>query len=224
MRNNFTKGLIIFSGLAVLLSAVVYFEKFVWFKDVNVNFIKADLSPEKVKEYKARIAKDLEALKIFPNQYDVYLDLGNIYHSLGDNEKAIEHYMTAWKIIPDNSIPWLNSGNVYIEMGQYQKAEEAFIKAKEIRGDFFLPYFHLARLYRDFLTQKSGLVKGVFLEGLAKTNNDYELLYHFYTYLIEIEDYSDAAKYLEAFIAKAPDPQNRADAQKELERIRALIK
>ena len=224
MKNNFAKKIIILSALAVILGGAVLWEKLALFKEGNPNFLRADLTPEQIAYYEDKIQKDLDSLKIFPKQYDVYLDLGNIYHSLGDNKKAIEHYQTAWEIIPTNSIPWLNTGNVYIEMGEYEKAEAAFLKAKEIRQDFFLPYFHLARLYRNFLTAKADQARAVYLEGLANTNNDYELLYHFYNYLIEIEDYSEAIKYLEVFIAKAPDPQNRADAQKELERIRALIK
>lgn len=224
MHDNFKKGVIIFSASAAVLAGAILLEKLVFFKPENNLVIKGELTPEQIAYYQDKIDKDLANLKLFPKQYDIYLDLGNVYHALGDNKKAIEHYKIAWEIIPENAIPWLNIGNVQIEMGDYEEAEQSFLKAKEIRKDFFLSYFHLARLYRDFLTEKKDLARSVFLEGLINTNNDYELLYHFYTYLIELEDYSEAAKYLQVFIDKVPDPQNRADAIQELNRIQALIK
>ncbi|MDP2586448.1 MAG: tetratricopeptide repeat protein [Candidatus Komeilibacteria bacterium] len=151
-----------------------------------------------------RIAQNLEMLKLFPNDYNVYMDLGNLSANLGNASEAIKYYQTAWEIIPSNSTPWLNIGNIYIRLGDYRQAEQAFLKAKEVNPVYHFVYFNLAKLYEDFLPAKSDKIKEIYLEGLKNTNNDYQLLQPFTDYLVRANKYSEALEYLNVLLQKVP--------------------
>lgn len=170
-----------------------------------------------------RISKNLEMLKLFPNDYNVYLDLGNLARQLGQASQAIGYYKKAWEIIPANSTPWLNIGNIYIELGDYQSAEQAFLKAKAVNPNYYFTYFNLAKLYKDFLKTKADQIRPVYLEGLKNTNNDYQLLQFFSDYLVETANYSEALSYLKALLQKIPSGgrQQILDRIKEVENLMA---
>ncbi|MBU1131453.1 tetratricopeptide repeat protein [Patescibacteria group bacterium] len=185
-------------------------------------FLEVNLPPEKIQELEERKAKDFEMLELFPNQYEVYMDLGNIERELGNASKAIEYFAKAWEIIPANSSPWLNIGNIYIKLGLYEDAEEAFLKAVDINNVYFFTYYNLTKLYQNYLTEKSDKIKSVYLEGLKNTNNDYQLLQPFTDYLIETGNYSEALKYLQVLLGKIP-LENKQDVLERMEYVESLL-
>lgn len=209
------KIIYVFIGGLVAIIALIILFKFDLFKRIVTDskpeyFLEVNLAPEQRQELQNRINKNLEMLQLFPKNYEVFMDLGNIERELGNASKAMEYFEKAWEIIPTNSTPWLNIGNIYIRLGLYEKAEEAFLKAINTNSSYYLTYFNLAKLYNDFLKTKSGEVRSVYLEGLKNTNNDYQLLYHFTEYLIEIKNYSEALQYLQVFLTVAPTSEKQA--------------
>lgn len=191
----------------MLLAIVFTLYKFSVIKLNNqqpIYYLEVNLTPEAKKVLEDRIASNMEMLKLFPKNYEVYMDLGNIERELGEASKAIEYFTNAWEIIPTNSTPWINIGNIYIRLGLYEKAEEAFLKAVNTNSAYYLTYYNLAKLYKDYLTDKADQVKSVFLEGLKNTQNDYQLLQYFTDYLIESNNYSEALLYLQVLQEKVP--------------------
>jgi tetratricopeptide (TPR) repeat protein len=213
---NNKKSLFFVIGVIILIVLVVGIFLLIQFKIIKLGqqnkeyFLEVTLTPEQHQELLDRESKNFEMLKLFPKNYEVYMDLGNIERELGNASKAIEYFEKAWEIIPTNSTPWLNIGNIYIRLGFYEKAEEAFLKAIDTNNSYYLTYYNLAKLYNDFLTAKSEKVRGVYLEGLKNTNNDYQLLYHFTEYLIETKNYSEALQYLQVLLSVSPNQEKQA--------------
>ena len=143
-------------------------------------------------------------LKLFPKDYNVYLDLGNLEQQLGNASQAINYFKKAWETIPTNSTPWLNIGNIYIALGLYDQAEEAFLKAKNVNNQYYLVYYNLAKLYQSYFPDKASQIRTIYLEGLKNTNNDYQLLQPFTDYLLEEKNYTEAAEYLKVLAEQIP--------------------
>lgn len=204
--------ILLFAGLMVFLALA---------KRPPALYLPVVIDEASKEQINQRIAKNLEMLKLFPNDYNVYLDLGNLARQLGQASQAIAYYQKAWETIPSNATPWLNIGNIYIELGDYQAAERAFLKAKEINPTYYFTYFNLAKLYKDFLKAKTDQIRPVYLEGLKNTNNDYQLLQPFTDYLVEIKNYSEALEYLKVLLQKIPagNRQQILDRIKEVENL-----
>jgi len=185
-------------------------------------FIEVNLPEEARLELEQRREQNLESLKLFPQNYRTFIDLGNIERELGNASKSIEYFTKAWEVIPTNSTPWLNIGNVYIRLGMYQEAEEAFLKAIDVNNTYYLTYFNLAKLYHDFLIEKSDQVRGVYLEGLYNTDNDYQLLQPFTDYLIEVGSYTEALQYLEILVTKLK-PSERQQVVDRMNYVQSLL-
>jgi len=166
------KTIIIIIPIVVVIAITVFaLIKFDILKNKEIEyFLDVNLTEEQIQQYEERKAQNFESLELFPSNYNVYMDLGNIERELGNASKAIEYFTKAWEIIPTNSTPWLNIGN------------------------------NLAKLYDKFLIEKVDEVRGVYLEGLIKTNNDYQLLDFFTGYLIKEENYSEALQYLNVLL------------------------
>ncbi len=214
----------VFIALIVLIIAIyLIITQFNLFKEDKL-FLEVNLSDEQISKYNERIKNNFEYLELFPNDYSIYLDLGNIERSLGNASQAIEYYTHAWELIPTNSTPWLNMGNLYIQLGMYYEAEEAFLKAMDIRDNYYLSYYNLAKLYKNYLKEKQDQVRSVYLEGLDKTGNDFQLLYHFTVYLEDIKNYSEAILYLNNYVEHPHvEPASRKNAQKKIEELENLI-
>ena len=209
--------LLIIAVLAVLV--ILFVLKPLIFKREPEYFLETTIDEQTRGELYERIAKNNEILQEFPNDYNAQMDQGNIQSQLGNASKAIEYFKKAWETIPTNATPWLNIGNIYIKLGLYKEAEDAFLKARDIRSNYYLPYFNLAKLYKDYYVEKEDQVRSIYLEGLIKTNNDYELLYFFIQYLLEKEIYSEALEYLKIFVVKV---QDQSSQQWALEKINEL--
>ena len=219
-----TKSWLLILSAIILLAAIgLLGYKFLFNQAEPEYFLEVSLTGEQALEYQRRIEQNFEQLKLFPNNYTVYVDLGNLETELGHASQAIEYYEKAWEIIPTNATPWLNIGNIYIRLGEYQKAETAFLKAIEVRETYYFGWFNLTKLYKDFYTEKSNKVRAIYLEGLKKTDNDYQLLYHFVDYLMESKNYSEALEYLKVYAGKVPAEEDRQAALKRIEEVERLL-
>ena len=185
-------------------------------------FLPVELTADKRQELAERIKKDFEMLKLFPKDYNVYLDLGNLEQQLGNASQAINYFKKAWETIPTNSTPWLNIGNIYIALGLYDQAEEAFLKAKNVNNQYYLVYYNLAKLYQSYFPDKASQIRTIYLEGLKNTNNDYQLLQPFTDYLLEEKNYTEAAEYLKVLAEQIPS-ENKQEVLDKIEEVKGLI-
>jgi Tfp pilus assembly protein PilF len=85
-----------------------------------------------------------------------------------------------------------------------EKAEEAYLKAKNINKTYYKVYTDLAELYEKYLIAKSSQIRGLYLEGLKYTNNDFQILYSFTEFLIRQKNYSEALQYLQVLLEQTP--------------------
>jgi tetratricopeptide (TPR) repeat protein len=210
--------------LAVLILIVLAVTFFVLKKPAEEYFLDVQVDEQTRQELETRIAQNLEIFKEFPKDYNALLDMGNIEATLGNASQAIDYFKKAWEAIPTNATPWLNIGNIYIRLGMYREAEQAFLKAKDVNRGYYFVYFNLAKLYKDYLTEKSDKVRTVYLEGLKNTDNDPQLLYFFSTYLGETGNYSEAIEYMKAFMDKTVDPSDIQNALKKIEEWESQLK
>ena len=191
--------------VVIIILAVVVI-KFNPFKErLPVYTIEVNLSEEKRADLEFRLEENLKRLELFPNTYEVFIDMGNIEKGLGHASRAIEYYTRAWEILPANSTPWINIGNVYISLKMYYEAEEAFLKALNINPTYPINYQNLADLYQKYLKEKSDQIRGIYLEGLAAVQNDQELLVPFATYLYESGSYSESILYYQRLLEMYPE-------------------
>jgi tetratricopeptide (TPR) repeat protein len=59
-----------------------------------------------------------KALELKPFSHQDWHDLGDIYHQLGNHEKALKKYTAALKINPTCSGAWISKGCSLIKMGR----------------------------------------------------------------------------------------------------------
>ncbi|MBN1794263.1 MAG: tetratricopeptide repeat protein [Candidatus Omnitrophica bacterium] len=85
-----------------------------------------------------------------PESARLYNNLGNIYLSMKEYQKAITAYTKAIEIDPNYADAYSNLGNIYFSLEQYQKAITAYTKAIELNPNYEDAYFNLANTYNTF--------------------------------------------------------------------------
>ncbi|MEA1955525.1 MAG: tetratricopeptide repeat protein [Campylobacterota bacterium] len=97
------------------------------FNDWNTKFLERYYADD----YEEAIKFTEKAIQIFPNNSDLYNNMGIAYRKLGKYNEAIKAYEKAIEIKANDNI-YYNMGIVYGELEEYDKAIEAFEKAIEI--------------------------------------------------------------------------------------------
>ena len=87
------------------------------------------------KKSNLKIAEKLyvKTLKINPNYFDAYNNLGILHNQLGEYRKAMSCFEKAVKIEPKNAGAQNNLGFVFKELGEYLKAKSCYDKAIQIQ-------------------------------------------------------------------------------------------
>ena len=94
--------------------------------------------------------KSLEkAIKIKPDDHDVYNNMGNAYYDLKEYKKAIECYKKAIELKPDYYDAHYNMGNAYDDLKEYEKAIECYKKAIELKPDDHDVHYNMGNAYYD---------------------------------------------------------------------------
>jgi len=220
-------GVVIIIVIIILAFVLIYFKRDksldVITKTPQGLFLEVNLSEEARINFEERRNTNLEELELFPNNYNAYLDLGNIERELGNASLSIDYFKKASEIIPANSTSWLNIGNVYYRLAMYDESIESFEVARTKAPDYYLVYFNLAKVYKAQDSSNTQRVMDIFEEGVEKTNNDYKIIYFYASYLREIGNYQKALEYLELFTKFAPD-QNMIDTVNlEIEEVKGIL-
>jgi tetratricopeptide (TPR) repeat protein len=97
------------------------------FKKGNV-FIEENQYEEAIKHYK-------KAVKHFPENDDLFYNIGIAHGNLGKHEDAVKNFQKAIELNPDNDTAYINMGTAFSNLEKYQKAIEAYQKAVELNPE-----------------------------------------------------------------------------------------
>ena len=106
-----------------------------WINKANALWNGKEFSePQKAIEYLNN------AIKLQPNNADIYNLRGNIYGKLGQNQLAIDDFSKSIQLNPNNPDDYNNRGSIYNKIGQYQQAIEDFNEAIRLNPNDALFY------------------------------------------------------------------------------------
>ena len=91
----------------------------------------------------------LQSLKINPNQPDLQLLLGKVYHTTGQLDKAIFHLSEAAITSGEKVEVFLEMGKAYTDRREFAKALEAYEHAIQAAPDDNRAYYQSAMVMRD---------------------------------------------------------------------------
>ena len=145
-----------------------------------------------------------------------YRELGVRYVRLGMLGKAVEAYDDALREEPKHAETLLAKAEVLASMKEFEKAEQTYREAIDIQPNDQTAYVKLAGMYHYRMNDPE-TARGVYLEGLTRSNNDINLLRSFATYLEIAGRPEEAYLYWDAIYKKNPadsSAKNRRDALK----------
>ena len=90
-----------------------------------------------------------EIVKKFPNEYEAYLNLGNLFASWRLFQKAVEPYRRAIVLAPNKTQAYNNLGVVYKELGRNEEALFAYQKVLELNPNDSAALNNLGNLRRN---------------------------------------------------------------------------
>jgi len=96
-----------------------------------------------------RIEAYLQVLEADPSDIHALIQIGNIYKTMGDLDRAIEYYNKALKYEPENYEALIELGHAYARKGDYDRAIEIFNRAKKFRPSQPGAYNRLGNVYDD---------------------------------------------------------------------------
>ncbi|MGB6298265.1 MAG: tetratricopeptide repeat protein [Rivularia sp. (in: cyanobacteria)] len=113
------------------------------------------------KSYAEAIAKYEEAIKIDPNNADVYNVLGNAFRETERADNAIEAYCKAIKLNPKYELPYNGLGNALSDKEEYGRAIIAYQKAIELDPNYAHAYNNMgvALWYQDKLDDAKEILR-----------------------------------------------------------------
>ncbi len=101
----------------------------------------------KEKKYYEAIEKFKEAVRINPNYFAAYNNMGNAYHGLKQYSNALPNYQKAVELRPDIALVQSNLGNCYVNLNRYEKGITILIKAVNLEKNNAGIYENLASAY-----------------------------------------------------------------------------
>lgn len=99
------------------------------------------------KAYALAINHYSRCIQIQPEDPSAHNNLGNVYFSLQNYDRAIQEYHTAIKIKPYDPDYHYNLANAYSKVGNAPAAIEHYEEAIRIDPNYFDAYYNLANLY-----------------------------------------------------------------------------
>ena len=106
--------------------------------------------------YEEAIAAYDEAIKIDPNDPDLWHNKGNQLANLGRYEEALSAYDEAIRLKPDYDYAWLNKGNQLENLERYEEAIAAYDEAIKLKADYIEAIFNKAILLKKLGHQDIG--------------------------------------------------------------------
>ncbi|MBU0846114.1 tetratricopeptide repeat protein [Patescibacteria group bacterium] len=120
----------------------------------------------KKREYPKAIASYKQAIKIMPDYFKAYCNLGVAYKCAGLFKEAENIYVKALKIKPNSGVVYNNLGNVYMSTDRLKEAEFFYKRAIKIYPKYREAYYNLGQVYYFTGETKKALETRIILEKL----------------------------------------------------------
>lgn len=137
------------------------------------------------------------------NYASQYILLGEKFEKLGYRGKAIKTYQNAIREDGKSISAYTHLGALSKVMENYSVARNAFRAAIDLHPSDPNLYPSLAYVYLDGMRDME-TARGVFLEGLIRTDNNLELIKEYVPFLEKVGEYSEAKLYQQEIIKKEP--------------------
>ena len=98
-------------------------------------------APEKAIEYLNN------AIKLQPNNPEIYNKKGTAYYNMGQYQRTIEMTSEAIRLLPNYFLAYNNRGNAYANLGQFQKAVEDYNQVVRLKPGFVNAYDSRGTVY-----------------------------------------------------------------------------
>jgi len=172
--------------------------------------INAKLSGEEKQKIIKKIQEIKDILKMTPNSFDNWIELGSYEKLAGDFDGTIDVWVYASKIAPLNIVPLNNLGNLYhYDLKNYPKAEEYFQKAIKTLPSDVNSYINLFDLYNLSYKQETSEAEKVLLEGLKNIPNQINFLVMLADYYENKNNLKNAIIYYEKAVEQAKKMNNK---------------
>jgi len=118
--------------------------------------------------------------------YIRWINIGILKKRLGDIMGAEKAWLKAAEYNPDQSLAYGNLADLYqFDLEENKKSEEYYQKVLSMPTYSYNYYLGLATLYRYRITEKTGLIEGLMLEGAERVPAEVE---NYYMYLANYFD------------------------------------
>lgn len=144
-----------------------------------------------------------------------YLSMGIDLETLGQMRAAMSAYEHARAEDPQSFVPIANLATAYATIGDYERAVGEFRAAIDVQQDEYSLYTKLADLYH-YQLKDSDRARGIYIEGLMRTNNNPNLIKAFATFLEETGARSESILYWQALGKMLPGDQGVQERIKQL--------
>lgn len=118
-------------------------------QDDSAGHYKKGVDLYKQGRYEKAIEAFKQAIRLNPDDADVYHVLGLVYAGLGRWQEAIESYKQAIRLNPDDVEAHNNLGMAYFNLGRYQEAIEAFKQVIRLKPDHGNAHNNLGAAYNS---------------------------------------------------------------------------
>jgi tetratricopeptide (TPR) repeat protein len=98
-------------------------------------------------KYEQALSAFQEAIRLKPDYWEAWYNLGVIYSILGQYDKGVSAFQEAIRLKPDYVIAWYNLSVSYGRLGQYDKAVSANQEAIRLKPDYWEAWFSLGHSY-----------------------------------------------------------------------------
>ena len=142
----------------------------------------------------------------YPRDYLPYLNLGDIYASLGNWEQALEEARAALRLEPNDENNYLNLGNDYASLNHFDEAEAIYKQAEEhkLESEFLLTN----RYQLAFLLGDAAQMASLASDGMGKLGAEDLLL----AYQADTDGWYGRLKRANEFTQQAMDSARNNDA------------
>lgn len=96
----------------------------------------------------------IDGRKVYPDDYNLIVDLANIYLATGENQEALDVLNLAIKKDDTNATLFFAAATIYDKMNQYDQAAGMYKKAIEIDPNYFDANYNLGALYYNQAAEK----------------------------------------------------------------------
>lgn len=209
-------------GFVALMGLPALFGKLKEYQDTKkYSVIAVSLSEEEKTDVEKEINNLNESLKGTDVSDGVaraalYRSLGEKYEKVGHLAKSASVYRLALTAYPKDAEALASLGLLYGRMGKLAIGEESIKQALDFEPRTLMLYSKLASFYREYGHDKDA-ARGVYLEGLIRTNNDSDLMREYATFLESIGEGYEAYLYWDALSKKDPSDVTLAARVMELQ-------